>query len=331
MPLKRGRAMPWVVTLVVAVGSAGLAPGANGEVGDSFLRPPQVGTTVEPDGLGAGLLYPTIEPSESPPVDTAEVIVAPETIEPVGLDSASDPAERTQISAKTEEEGGEDYDPWEPFNERMFSFNHDVLDRFVLKPVATGWDKVLPDPVKRGLGRAFDNLGMPRRLVNHLFQGNGPGVERELARFLLNSTIGIAGFFDVAEKLGIEKSDADTGQTLGVYGAGPGPYLVLPFVPPLTVRDAIGSAVDLALDPLSYLLPFAANAGMTAGKTVNERALNLQFFQDVEESVFDLYGAVRNGYLQRRRAAIEERAAEAKKNLDAIRKAEPWREMGRWR
>ena len=240
-------------------------------------------------------------------------------------------AERTAASPKTEEEGSEDYDPWEPFNDRMFSFNHDVLDHYVLKPAAIGWDTVLPDPVQRGLGRAFDNLGTPRRLVNNLLQWNGPGVGRELARFLLNSTIGIAGFFDVAGKLGIEKSDADTGQTLALYGVGSGPYLILPFAPPLTVRDGIGSVVDLLLDPLSYLLPPAANVGMTAAKTVNERSLNLEFFQDVEDSVFDLYGAVRNGYLQRRRAMTEERAAEVKQNLDAIRKAEPWREMGHWR
>ncbi len=240
-------------------------------------------------------------------------------------------AERTQVSPKTEEEDTEDYDPWEPLNERMFSFNHDVLDRFVLKPAATGWDTVLPNSFQRGLARMFDNLGMPRRLVNNLLQGYGPGVGRELGRFLLNSTIGLAGFFDVAVKLGIEKSEADTGQTLGVYGVGPGPYLVLPVLPPLTVRDGIGSAVDLFLDPLSYLLPPTANAGMTATKTVNDRSLNLEFFQDVEENVFDLYSAVRNGYLQRRRATVEERAAEVKKNLEAIRKAEPWRQMGHWR
>jgi len=287
VPLERSRAL-WVVTLLVAVGSAGLigVPGANGEVGDFPLSPPQVGTAA---------------------------------------------AEPTQASPNTEGEGAEDYDPWESFNERTFSFNHDVLDRFVLKPAATGWDTVLPSSFQRGLARMFDNLGMPRRLVNNLLQGYGPGVGRELARFLLNTTVGIAGFFDVAEKLGIEKSEADTGQTLGVYGVGPGPYLVLPVLPPLTVRDGIGSAVDLLLDPLSYFLPPTANAGMTATKTVNERSLNLEFFQDVEENVFDLYSAVRNGYLQRRRTAIEERAAEVKRNLDEIRKAEPWREMGHWR
>ncbi len=240
-------------------------------------------------------------------------------------------ADPTQASPNTEDEGAEDYDPWESFNERTFSFNHDVFDRFALKPAATGWDKILPDAVKQGLARAFDNLGMPRRLVNNLLQGYGPGVGRELARFLLNSTIGIAGFFDVAEKLGIEKSEADTGQTLGVYGAPPGPYLVLPFLPPFTVRDGIGFVADLALDPLNYLLPFEANTGRMAGEIVNNRALNLELFQDIEESVFDLYSAVRNGYLQRRRAAIEKRAAEVKKNLDAIRQAEPWREMGHWR
>ena len=240
-------------------------------------------------------------------------------------------AERTPVAAETEEDGTEDYDPWEPFNERMFSFNHQVFDRYALKPVATVWDKVLPDAVKQGLGRVLHNLGMPRRVVNNLLQGYGPGVGRELARFLLNSTIGLAGFFDVGEKLGIEKSEADTGQTLGVYGVGPGPYLVLPFLPPLTVRDGIGLAVDLALDPLNYFLPSDAKTARTAGEIVNERALNLELFQEVEESVFDLYGAVRNGYLQRRRSRIEERAAEVKANFDAIRKEAPRRQTEGWR
>jgi len=127
-----------------------------------------------------------------------------------------------------------------------------------------------------------------------------------LARFLLNTTIGIAGFFDVAKELGTEKKEADTGQTLGVYGTGPGPYLILPFLPPLTVRDGIGSVFDVALDPLNYVLPFAAIAGMKGGNVVNERSLNLELFENVEETVLDLYSAVRNAYLQRRHKAIRD-------------------------
>src|SRR5215470_9436915 len=105
----------------------------------------------------------------------------------------------------------EDYDPWRRFNEKMFFFNHDVLDRYLLKPLAKGWNKVLPDSGKRALDRAFDNLAMPKRLVNNLLQRRFLGAGREIARFGVNTTVGVAGFFDVAKAaLHIDKSDADT-------------------------------------------------------------------------------------------------------------------------
>src|SRR5207237_6798891 len=204
--------------------------------------------------------------------------------------------------ADAEQDLPNDYDPWQGFNEKMFFFNHDVLDRYLVKPVATGWSKILPDVGKRGLDRAFDNLGMPKRLVNNLLQGRVRGAGRELARLGVTTTVWVVGLLDVARaQLHIEKSDADTGQTLGVYGFGPGPYLVLPTLPPLTVRDGIGYGVDGALDPFGYVTPFLATTGMSIVKQINERSLNLKVLQDVEDSVLDLYSAVRNGYLQRRR------------------------------
>jgi phospholipid-binding lipoprotein MlaA len=201
-----------------------------------------------------------------------------------------------------------DYDPWVRFNERTFWFNHDLLDRYALKPAATVWHEAVPDLVSQSLAHAFDNLDTPKRLVNNVLQGRLEGAGREIARFALNTTVGIAGLFDVATRVGVEQSDADTGQTLGTYGVGPGPYLVLPFLPPLTVRDGIGYAVDSMLDPVSYFAPFAANFGRSAAKTINERAANLELYQAVEDSSLDLYGAVRNGYLQRRRKSVEDAA-----------------------
>ena len=212
--------------------------------------------------------------------------------------------------ADAELDAGDDYDPWHRFNEKMFFFNHDVLDRLLVKPVAKGWSKIVPDVGKRGLDRAFDNLGMPKRLANNLLQGRFRGAGRELARFGINTTVGVVGFLDVARaQLHIEKSDADTGQTLGVYGFGPGPYLVLPTLAPLTVRDGIGYGVDGLLDPIGYVIPFVASTVMSLVKQVNERSLNLEVFQDVEASVLDVYSAVRNGYLQRRQRSIEEAVA----------------------
>jgi phospholipid-binding lipoprotein MlaA len=200
-----------------------------------------------------------------------------------------------------------DSDPWESFNDRMFWFNREVLDRFLLKPLATAWDFLLPDPVQRGIHNMFDNLAVVRRVVNNSLQAKFLGAATELARFTINSTVGLAGFFDIAkEGFGIEQRDEDAGQTFGVWGMGPGPYLVLPFLPPLTVRDGIGYALDVAMTPYAYFIPWYASLGGTATSTVNERSLNLDRFERVAESTVDLYSAVRNAYLQRRAAAIRQ-------------------------
>lgn len=208
-------------------------------------------------------------------------------------------------------------DPWEPFNSKMFFFNHDIVDRYVLKPVAKAWNFVLPDVVQRSLRNVVDNTNVLPRLLNSLVQGKFAGAGREAARFTINSTVGLGGFLDIAKDgFGIDKSDEDTGQSLGFYGVGPGPYLVLPLLPPMTVRDGIGYVVDAAMNPINYLIPFAADAdgGTTAGAligigfvdAVNRRSLNLDRYEEVEETVVDLYSAVRNAYLQKREAKIKE-------------------------
>lgn len=111
---------------------------------------------------------------------------------------------------------------------------------------------------------------------------------------------------DIAKQEGFEKSNADLGQTLGVWGVGPGPYLILPFLPPLTVRDAIGYGVDGAMNPLSYFIPVGATFGMRGEDTVNDRSLNLDLYQGFEESTVDFYSGLRNAYLQRRQKLIKE-------------------------
>ena len=211
-------------------------------------------------------------------------------------------------NAESAAEGDDfDSDPWESFNDKMFWFNREVLDRFLLKPLATAWDFILPDPVQRGIHNMFDNLAVVRRVVNNTLQAKFLGAATELARFTINSTIGIVGFFDVAKDgFGIEQRDEDAGQTFGVWGMGPGPYLVLPFLPPLTVRDGIGYALDAAMTPYAYFIPWYASFAGLLTNTVNERSLNLDRFERVTESTVDLYSAVRNGYLQRRAAAIRQ-------------------------
>ena len=198
-------------------------------------------------------------------------------------------------------------DPWEGLNERMFWFNREVLDRYVLKPIATAWNFVLPDPAQRSVHNLFDNLAVVRRVLNNALQLKFAGAGTELARFGINSTIGLVGLFDVAkEGFGIEQRNEDTGQTFGAWGMGPGPYLVLPFLPPLTARDGIGYLMDGAMTPYIYFIPWYATFAGTATNTVNERSLNLDRYEQVADSTIDLYGAVRNAHLQRRAAEIRQ-------------------------
>jgi len=262
-------------------------------------------------GLASPLLMITSSNAEEAPAASAGVEPGEDTAAPDRADSQETvgiaAADVGAMAAATA--AGEDFedDPWEGFNEKMFWFNREILDRYILKPVATAWDFVFPDPVQRGFHNFFDNLAVVRRVVNNTLQLKLTGAGTELTRFTINSTIGLVGFFDVAkDAFGIEQKDEDMGQTFGVWGMGPGPYLVLPLLPPLTVRDGIGYALDVAMTPYMYFIPWYASIGGRATDIVNERSLNLDRFERVAESTVDLYGAVRNAYLQRRAAAIKQ-------------------------
>ena len=148
-------------------------------------------------------------------------------------------------------------DPWEPFNRAMFTFN-DRLYFWVLKPVAEGYSAVLPEPARVSVGNFFSNLRSPIRLVNCLLQANFIGAATELFRFMLNSTIGLAGLFDPAggEEIGLVRQDEDFGQTLGSYGVGQGFYIVWPFLGPSSPRDTVGMIGDYFSYPISYLDPW---------------------------------------------------------------------------
>jgi phospholipid-binding lipoprotein MlaA len=212
----------------------------------------------------------------------------------------------TKLKVDDTDTDTEDYDPWESFNEKMFNFNY-KLDRYVIKPVAKIYNEIVLDGEKQAIHNLYDNVAMPRRFINSLLQKKFKGAGRELARFLINSTLGVGGLADVAKyQFHLEKSDEDTGQTFGYYGVGPGPYLVLPFSSPMTVRDAFGYLFDLALDPLTYTLTVVPSIGKKTEEIINERAINLDTFQSVEEATLDLYSAVRNAYLTRRKQQIAE-------------------------
>jgi phospholipid-binding lipoprotein MlaA len=235
------------------------------------------------------------------------------------------PDEPLDPFARADEGAGEEYDPWEPMNTKIFEFNRQV-DRFVLKPVAKGYDFVMPDLVQVGISNIFSNLRFAPRFLNNVFQGKLKGAGIEVGRFLINSTVGLAGFFDLAKKVDLVTSEEDLGQTLGFYGVKPGPYLVLPMFPPFTVRDFVGYVGDVFLNPINWLVvpiievnnvpsviahknrmtSSLIQTGSRVGEIVNERSRNLEKYQGVEEATLDLYTAVRNAYLQTRAQAIRE-------------------------
>jgi phospholipid-binding lipoprotein MlaA len=197
-------------------------------------------------------------------------------------------------------------DPWEGFNSTVFDFNLS-LDRNFIRPVAQGYHDIMPDVAEEALGNAFSNIRIVPRLTNNLLQGKVSEAGVVVSRFFINSTIGLAGFFDVAEtQFGLTApAEEDAGQTLAKLGMESGPYLVLPLLPPTTVRDGVGTLADFALDPLNYVLPFVAQASKGASETVNTRAQNLATFEGIEERTLDLYAAVRDAYGQSRAQAIQ--------------------------
>lgn len=195
------------------------------------------------------------------------------------------------------------YDPLERFNDDIFEFNLG-FDRVVLKPVARTYAAVVPTSVQTGIRNAVGNLDVVQKVVNNVLQGKPVSAGRELARFLLNSTIGIAGIFDMANKLGLEPGDQDMGITLGLYGFGHGAYLVLPLLPPTTVRDGLGKVADSLMSPLEYFTPSCVPVAVRVADTVNDRALNMNAYEQLELSI-DPYGAARNAYLQIRQQRLQ--------------------------
>ena len=134
-------------------------------------------------------------------------------------------------------------DPWESLNRKIFAFN-ETLDRYILRPVAVGYDRVMPDFAKRGVGNFIANIYEFNSMYNALLQGRPAGAAESTARFMVNTTVGLAGFFDVATRMGIRPHRADFGQTLSVWGVREGPFVMLPLFGPRTVRSGVGYLVD---------------------------------------------------------------------------------------
>ena len=198
------------------------------------------------------------------------------------------------------------FDPLEPVNRAIFSFNN-FADKIILEPAAKGYKK-LPSPIQSGIGNFLSNLKLPLVVVNQLLQGQGKNAAESSGRFIVNSTAGLFGLIDVAEKIGLEQKQEDFGQTLATWGIGDGFYIVLPIFGPSNVRDTAGMILTYTTDPINayavregeaWLLPLR-----TATNAIDQRSKIIDEVNALRNNSIDYYAAVRSSYYQNRKAAV---------------------------
>jgi len=239
--------------------------------------------------------------SESP------VVSAPPESPPISETTESDEYEEEDTRGKTRIA-----DPLEPFNRAMFHFN-DKLYFWVLKPVAQGYRKVVPETVRSGVKNFFSNIASPIRIVNCALQANFAGAARELGRFAINTVWGIGGFLDLASDnaVNLPKQDEDFGQTLGVYGIGQGFYIHWPIFGPSSPRDTVGMIGDLFLHPVTYLADPEIGAGIRSFEKVNAVSLSIGDYESMKEAAVDPYVSIRDAYVQYRWNKVKEKGTKA--------------------
>ena len=199
--------------------------------------------------------------------------------------------------------GGDPRDPWEPYNRSMTKFN-DAVDDAVVKPVATVYKEVLPQPVRSGVGNFFGNLSDAWSFVNNVLQAKPEGALHSFWRVVINTTIGIGGLFDPATEMNLERHRKDFGQTLGWWGVPPGPYVVLPFLGSSTLRDTAGLPVDAYGRPQAHVFDSTTRYSLTALEIIDVRSRLLSLGDMLEAAALDPYTFRRDAYLQKRRNDI---------------------------
>ena len=199
--------------------------------------------------------------------------------------------------------GANPTDPLENFNRGVFSFN-DSVDRAVLKPVATVYHDITPSPVRTGVTNFFSNIGDVWSLVNNVLQFKPKESVETLMRISFNTILGFGGVLDIATEMRMQKHPEDFGQTLGYWGVGPGPYIVLPLLGPSDLRDTIGTSVDASADLVNRLDRVSTRNSLATLRVVNARAKLLGAADLVDQAALDKYSFTRDAYLQRRVSMI---------------------------
>ncbi|MCD8566784.1 MAG: VacJ family lipoprotein [Alphaproteobacteria bacterium] len=228
-----------------------------------------------------------------------------------GLSACSTTAQTTETQGQIQVSENEISDPFESFNRGVFAFNQG-FDHMILNPAIEGYRAVVPKPARTGVSNFLSNLKSPIHFANQLLQGDVGGAGTVLERTFINTLLGL-GFFDVAGAEGIEQESEDFGQTLAVWGVGHGPYLVIPFLGPSSLRDYVGYAVDAYADPLRIYLFNIDEEGWAWARTGADyfvlRESLMDTLKDLERSSVDYYAATRSIYVQRRAAMVADSTA----------------------
>jgi phospholipid-binding lipoprotein MlaA len=237
----------------------------------------------------------------TPPIEQAKpaVVVEPQQ-KPAEQQAAAEP------EIIEEEPTIQIADPIRPWNNAMYHFN-DKLYFWVLKPASKGYSAVIPEDMRIAVSNFFDNVTTPIRFVSSILQLKIGDAGNELLRFVYNSTAGVCGLADAAKAdFGVPRKKEDLGQALGSYGIGHGFYIVWPFFGPSSLRDTVGLVGDTFLDPVTYVNPLEASAGITAYDEVNTVSLHIGDYEDLKKSAVEPYVSIRDAYLQYRKKKVEE-------------------------
>jgi phospholipid-binding lipoprotein MlaA len=239
---------------------------------------------------------------------------------------AGQPARATQMTApavprapslrQQPRDAGDD-DPLEGFNRAMFGLN-DILDSILLAPIAKAYRFIMPETLREMGRNFFENLNEPVVAINDVLQGDFSNAGVSVGRLAVNSTIGLFGFFEVAERLDLKAHPADFGQTLHHYGVGSGPFVMLPFFGPSTIRDTAGSGIDSFLNPIGYFLDVETRLYLKASEIVVKREAILDQVDQLREGSVDFYSAVKSSWLQKRAQELRKGAPPQAENIDAL-------------
>lgn len=270
--------------------------------------------------LKAGILsnlsvaFPTMAPTfagSGQPVRPVGVVTSAAPRAPPGSQNEAD-----QIAAEVSTNPA-DHDPLERFNRAMFAVN-DFLDSYLLVPIAKAYRFIMPETLREMGRNFFESLNEPVVAINDLLQADFENAGVSASRFFINSTVGLFGFFEVAERLELKEHPADFGQTLHHYGVGKGAYIVLPFFGPSTLRDTVGTGIDSLLNPIGYLLDAETRLYLKASEIVVKREGSLDQVEELKKGSVDYYAAVRSAWQQNRARELRKGAPPPAENIDAL-------------